>query len=73
MRGRRGWIRHWRPGHFVRPPAAAARVHVPIVDERAWLRYLDGYVGSGGSEWVGGETDSDDDYYFPSLPPPNIR
>ena len=31
-----------------------------------WLRCLDGYVGSGGSEWVGGETDSDDDYYFPS-------
>eukprot|EP01043_Picozoa_sp_COSAG02_P039292 COSAG02_NODE_3092_length_7386_cov_2.686428_4_plen_89_part_00 len=35
-------------------------------EERAWLRCLDGYVGSGGSEWVGGETDSDDDYYFPS-------
>ena len=25
---------------------------------------MHGYVGSGGSEWVGGETDSDDDYYF---------
>ena len=36
-----------------------------LADERAWLRCLDGYVGSGGSEWVGGETDSDDDYYFP--------
>ena len=36
---------------------------------RIWRRCdadLDGYVGSGGSEWVGGETDSDDDYYFPS-------
>ena len=37
-----------------------------LVDERAWLRYLDGYVGSGGSEWAGGETDSDDDVYSPS-------
>jgi len=37
-----------------------------LADERAWLRYLSGYAGSGGSEWAGGETDSDDDYYFPS-------
>ena len=35
-------------------------------DERAWLRCLDGYVGSGGSEWAGGETDSDDDFCFPN-------
>ena len=39
---------------------------ISLAEERAWrLRCLDGYVGSGGSEWVGGETDSDDDYYFP--------
>ena len=37
-----------------------------LADERAWLRCLSGYAGSGGGEWVGGETDSDDDYYFPS-------
>ena len=23
-------------------------------------------LGSGGSEWAGGETDSDDDFYFPN-------
>ena len=37
-----------------------------LADERAWLRCLSGYADSGGSEWAGGETDSDDDYYFPS-------
>ena len=39
---------------------------ISLAEERAWLRCLDGYAGSGGSEWVGGETDSDDDYYVPS-------
>ena len=34
-----------------------------LAEERAWLRCVDGYVGSGGSEWAGGETDSDDDFY----------
>ena len=37
-----------------------------LTDERAWLRCLSGYAGSGGGEWAGGETGSDDDYYFPS-------
>ena len=37
-----------------------------LADERAWLRCLSVYAGSGGGEWAGGETDSDDDYYFPS-------
>ena len=37
-----------------------------LADERAWLRCLSGYADSGGGEWAGGETDSDDDYYFPS-------
>ncbi len=38
---------------------------ISLAEERAWLRCLSGYADSGGSEWVGGETDSDDDYYFP--------
>ena len=46
--------------------ATAVDLSISLAEERAWLRCLDGYVGSGGSEWVGGETDSDDDYYFPS-------
>eukprot|EP01043_Picozoa_sp_COSAG02_P030837 COSAG02_NODE_1987_length_10178_cov_66.992216_7_plen_105_part_00 len=43
-----------------------ADLSTSLADERAWLRCLGGYAGSGGSEWVGGETDSDDDYYFPN-------
>ena len=46
--------------------ATEVDLSISLAEERAWLRCLDGYVGSGGSEWVGGETDSDDDYYFPS-------
>ena len=43
--------------------ATEVGLSVSLAEERAWLRCLDGYAGSGGSEWVGGETDSDDDYY----------
>ena len=46
--------------------ATEVDLSISLADERAWLRCLSGYVGSGGSEWVGGETDSDDDYNFPS-------
>ena len=60
------WItRAWRSAHNA-PADRSVRESISLAEERAWLRCLDGYVGSGGSEWVGGETDSDDDYYFPS-------
>ena len=37
-----------------------------LADERALLRQIDAYVGSGGSEWAGSDTDSDDDFCSPS-------
>ena len=37
-----------------------------LADERALLRRIDAYVGSGGREWAGGDTDSDDDFCSPS-------
>ena len=37
-----------------------------LADERALLRRIDAYVGSGGGEWAGGDTDSDDDFCSPS-------
>ena len=41
--------------------ATEVDLSISLAEERAWLRCLDGYVRSGGSEWAGGETDSDDD------------
>ena len=46
--------------------ATEVGLSMSLADERAWLRCLEGYAGSGGSEWAGGETDSDDDFYFPN-------
>ena len=46
--------------------ADSPRIVRQCVGQRFKYTCLDGYVGSSGSEWVGGETDSDDDYYFPS-------
>ena len=51
-------------GTFLRASDASTLAHFAGIRGEGQCR--DGYVGSGGSEWVGGETDSDDDYYFPS-------
>ena len=37
-----------------------------LADERALLRQIDAYVGGGGGEWAGSDTDSDDDFCSPS-------
>ena len=46
--------------------AAKVARSMSLADEGAWLSQIDAYVGSvGGSEWAGGDIDSDDDFCFP--------
>ena len=37
-----------------------------VVHARGAAMHAGWACGSGGSEWAGGETDSDDDFYFPN-------